>query len=244
MKKKYLVMIVGLFIILPLVFLTYYFFNLFTSKGLPGGKEVKASHFIDSTPGHGDVYSTSPINITINFDFDLIETSSINMISAGTNYDELTVGSVQVTNNSTTLQKELKPSIRDDTYQVTYKACFKNNKCSDGMFFFTIDSGKRAEYKDFRGKKDVTVDMKELKFLPEKILISPGTKVIWKNLDQENHYVNTETHPAHSYFTIQNSSKILTGQEFSASFTKEGQYNYHCSAHFPQHMVGSILVSK
>jgi plastocyanin len=88
----------------------------------------------------------------------------------------------------------------------------------------------------------VTVHLNELAFQEAKIMLSPGTRVTWVNDEGVGHFVNTETHPEHTYFTPQNSRELKQGESFTVSFDTPGQYNYHCSAHVPQGMLGSILV--
>jgi plastocyanin len=131
----------------------------------------------------------------------------------------------------------------DGEYQVRYKACWPDKSCHDGQFSFAIDSSKQAEYQDMRGQSEVTIHMKDLMFQQSRILISPGTKVTWVNDEPVGHFVNTETHPEHTYFTPQNSREIKHSESFTTTFDLPGQYNYHCSAHVPEGMLGSIVVS-
>ena len=67
------------------------------------------------------------------------------------------------------------------------------------------------------------------------------TGVDW--LEDAGHFINTESHPEHTYFPEQSSTEIKKGGDFSLVFEKPGQYNYHCSAHVPQGMLGSIIVA-
>ncbi len=129
----------------------------------------------------------------------------------------------------------------DGQYKVTYNACWPDRSCHDGQFEFAIDRTRASSYQDLTGKSEVTVKMSEIKFQPQNIKISRGTKVTWVNDDSVEHYVNTESHPAHTYFPTQNSRALTLGQSFSVTFEKAGAYPYHCSAHGSV-MMGSILV--
>ena len=60
-------------------------------------------------------------------------------------------------------------------------------------------------------------------------------------MDDAAHYVNTDSHPGHTYFPVQNSASIAKGQYYSTTFVTAGQYNYHCSANYPE-MVASLIV--
>jgi len=83
--------------------------------------------------------------------------------------------------------------------------------------------------------------MDETSFRPAGILISPGTTVVWSNSDPFEHFVNTDSHPAHTYYPEQNSRGLAQGATFAVTFTRPGAYPYHCSAHAGV-MTGMIVV--
>ena len=204
-------------------------------------QQVKTPHFLDSTPFHGEVYSAQPINVTVNFDFDLAQKSKISVISL--NGSEWTEDEVLIEDNKTALKKNLKQGAPDGWYFVKYTTCWPDGSCHDGQFNFSIDSAKKLEYLDLRGKSEVEIKMKDLKFNQNKIIISPKTKVTWTNEDDAGHFVNTETHPEHTYYPVQNSGELTKSQSFAITFEVPGQYNYHCSAHVPEGMIASLIVS-
>jgi plastocyanin len=92
-----------------------------------------------------------------------------------------------------------------------------------------------------RNRAEVAVAMSDISFRPASIIISPGTRVTWTNGDIVEHFVNTDSHPAHTYFLQQNSRGLAAGASFSVIFTQPGAYPYHCSAHAAQ-MTGMIVV--
>jgi plastocyanin len=92
------------------------------------------------------------------------------------------------------------------------------------------------------GKSEVMVDMKDLKFQPARIVVSRGTKVTWVNKEATIHFVNTDPHPSHNNLPGLNSLDVKEGQAYSYAFNQAGEWAYHCSAHFPQGMVGSVIV--
>jgi len=233
-------LLVGLSVIVLIVAaLGYFFFQQNKDLG-DTNEQKKTPHFLDSTPLHDDVYAAQPINVTINFDFDLVEGSKISVTSTdGTDWAN---GKVKIEDNKTALKKDLKQGMPDGDYKVAYTACWPDGSCHDGFFWFKIDSSKKVEYQDLRNTKEVTVDMKEISFVQEKIIISSGTKVTWVNADTVEHFVNTQTHPEHTYFPPQNSRSLGEGVTFSTIFEIPGQYDYHCSTHADQ-MHGSIIVS-
>jgi plastocyanin len=201
---------------------------------------VKTPHFLDSTPAHGEVYAAQPINITLNFDFDLAAGSGITVRSAdGREWQE---GGAVIADAQTALQIPLKQGMPDGRYEVAYTACWPDQSCHDGRFSFSVETARQSEYRDLRGQDQVTIHMKDFAFQESKIMLSPGTAVTWVNDEATGHFVNTETHPEHTYFTPQNSREIGKGESFTVAFDAPGQYNYHCSAHVPQGMLGSLIV--
>jgi len=126
-------------------------------------------------------------------------------------------------------------------FTVKYKACWPDGSCHDGSFQFAIDSISARSYIDETGKKEVTISLSSLKFDPQNIRISKGTKVTWVNNEEVEHYINTDSHPAHTYFLAQNSKALKKGESFSLVFDQIGIYPYHCSVH-PSSMTGNLLV--
>lgn len=203
-------------------------------------KVKTASYFVDSTPTSGEVYAAQPINVTLNFSRDLTGESTLSVSDqSGSNIGD---GNLKIEDNLTALKMDLKDSLPNGLYKVNYNACFAKG-CERGEYDFTIDSKLKKDFTDMRGKKEITVKMYDFEFENKMIIVSAGTKVVWENNGEEIHFVNTETHPEHTYFPQQNSLEIKSGETFSATFLKPGQYNYHCSAHVPQGMLGSIIVS-
>lgn len=205
------------------------------------GEQVRVPNFVDSTPQHDETYAAAPVNITVNFNLDIVPGSKISVLDA--NRLEWAEGEVLIEGTNTILKRGLRPGMPDGNYMVNYTACRAGGTCSDGQFKFSIDSTKLSEYQDLRGQSAVTIKMREVKFEAARIIISPATKVTWINEDSFGHYVNTETHPQHTYFPSQNSREIKGDETFETIFETAGQYNYHCSTHWPG-MVGSIIVSK
>jgi plastocyanin len=87
----------------------------------------------------------------------------------------------------------------------------------------------------------VTIKISETMFKPKNVKVSSGTKVTWINDEDVEHYVNTYSHPAHTYYPGQNSKALKRGESYSVVFSKSGAYPYHCSAHADS-MVANILV--
>jgi plastocyanin len=205
------------------------------------GAEVKAPRFNDSTPSAGAVYAAQPINITLNFSVDLVaESSAISVKSS--DGEEWASGPVLIEDQNTAMKRELDQGMPEGDYAVSYRAALANGNEGDGRFSFSIDNTLRAKYVDLKGRAQVTIRMMHLKFDPEYAVVSPGTTVTWINEEAAPHFVNTETHPEYTYYPPMNSTELAQGQGFSLELETPGQYDYHCSLHHPQGMLGSIIV--
>jgi plastocyanin len=125
---------------------------------------------------------------------------------------------------------------------VIYNACWPDGSCHDGQFQFGVNSQLAITYTDMTGQGEVFVEMTNLSFQPPKIIIDAGTTVTWTNIDAGvEHFINSDSHPAHTYYPQQNSRGLAQGDSFSAVFEKPGSYPYHCSAH-AETMKGEIVV--
>jgi plastocyanin len=153
---------------------------------------------------------------------------------------EYATGETIIDENKLAMRRTMDSNAPDGLYEVTYKACWPDGSCHDGYFRFAIDRSIVQVYEDLRGRSEVAVAMQNIAFLPRDIYISRGTKVIWTNEDGVTHYVNTDSHPAHTYYPEMNSRALNEGATYSITFDTPGIYLYHCSAH--TNMEGSIIV--
>ncbi len=112
-------------------------------------------------------------------------------------------------------------------------------------------------YFDLRGQKKVLIDIKGFDFTPQRILISPGTEMIWRNDDRVFHSVNFDSQPASPPASpnrgeslggptspgslIENSALLKTGELFIKVLDSPGTYKYHSSDN-PETITGIIIV--
>ena len=204
------------------------------------GIPKKSAHYETNTPSHGQTLAGVPINIVIDFNFDLADNSTISITKGGKEYG---IGSIVIDSNKLSMRREIDPFAPDGAYVVNYVACWPDRSCHDGNFKFAIDRSLREGFVDMKGQKEVMLTVKDFSFNPRDIIVSPGTLITWVNEDEAVHYVNTDSHPAHTYYLLQNSLGIKRGDSFSVSFDKAGIYPYHCSAHASV-MRGNILVEE
>ena len=200
--------------------------------------EKKTPHYESSTPANDMILAAAPPNVTIDFNFDLSDKSSIELTKDGSDYGS---GQTSVDENKLAMRHAMKPDAPDGLYLVKYTACWPDNSCHDGQFSFELDRTKINAFKDMRGQKEVTVKMSQIMFEPMELRISKGTKVTWVNDDEATHYVNTDSHPAHTHIPALNSKALKKGDSYSFTFEDTGAYPYHCSAHAST-MTGAIVV--
>jgi len=198
----------------------------------------KSAHYESNTPAHGTTLVGVPINIVIDFNFDLAKPSAIKILKEGKDYG---IGDTIIDSSKLAMRRNMSPDAPNGSYTVEYKACWPDGSCHDGSFQFTVDRSQVGGYEDQTGKKEVTIKLSQIQFNPQNIKVSKGTKVTWVNDETVEHYVNTDSHPAHTYYPAQNSKLLQKGEQFSLTFDQSGIYPYHCSAHASS-MIGSLLV--
>jgi plastocyanin len=83
--------------------------------------------------------------------------------------------------------------------------------------------------------QEVTIEIKDFKFNPDSVTLSPGTKVTWVNKDSTDHTVTSDVAGG-----ALASPFIKPGESWSFSFMPEVTYRYHCAPH--PYMQGTIVV--
>jgi plastocyanin len=198
----------------------------------------KSAHYETNTPSHGATLAGVPINVVIDFNFDLAKPSEIKILKDGQDYG---VGETIIDNNKLSMRRDMDLNSPDGKYKVVYNACWPDTSCHDGSFEFAINKELAKSFVDETGSSEIVVKLSDTKFMPQDIKIKKGTTITWVNDDNSDHYINTDSHPAHTYFLDQNSRSLKKGDTYSVTFDTAGIYPYHCSAHEAT-MKGSILV--
>ena len=198
----------------------------------------KSAHYESNTPAHGAVLAGAPINIVIDFNFDLAKPSEMKVINDGKDYG---VGETIIDSSKLALRRKVSVDAQDGLYTVEYKACWPDGSCHNGNFQFAIDRSKAANFDDQTGEKEVIVKLSQIQFEPKNVKVSKGTQITWINDDEVDHYINTDSHPGHTYYPPQNSKLLKKGESFELIFNQAGIYPYHCSAHATS-MIGAVLV--
>lgn len=198
----------------------------------------KSAHYESNTPEHGAILAGVPVNVVIDFNFDLVKGSDIKIEMSGRNYG---AGETMIDANKLSMRRKMDPASLDGLYTVSYKACWADGSCHDGQFQFKIDRLSASDFSDMTAKKEVKINLQNTAFSPAKVKVSKGTRVTWENLDSIIHTVNTNSHPAHTYYLNQNSKDLKKGDTYSVTFNESGIYLYHCTPH-ATFMHGQILV--
>ncbi|MBI3537324.1 MAG: copper resistance protein CopC, partial [Chloroflexi bacterium] len=201
--------------------------------------QIAPAHFVDSSPTHGDQFARAPAQVLINFDVSLQNNSAITI----TRDDQPILITTRVIGQySLTLAATLPADAGDGQYRVKYKACLPDKSCPEGQFIFTVNSNSSSTYVDLTGKSDVTIRMKDIKFSPARIRVSPGAKITWVNDDPIPHFVNSDPHPSHNALPALNSFDLAPDARYAFTFDQPGEWAYHCSAHADAKMIGRVLV--
>ena len=82
----------------------------------------------------------------------------------------------------------------------------------------------------------VTVEIENLAFTPQDIMIPVGETVQWINLDLVLHTSTSDT-------LVWDSGLLSNGDTFEFTFNDAGVYPYHCGVH-PLTMTGSVTVGE
>ncbi len=198
----------------------------------------KSAHYESNTPEHGSILAGVPINVVIDFNFDLAKNSEIKIINNEIDYG---VGETEIDDNLLAMRRAMKSDSPNGIYTVEYNACWPDTSCHKGSFQFAVSDLEAESYFDQTDSANVVIKMTNVRFTPQNIKIKAGTTITWINDDEVEHYVNTDSHPAHTFFPEQNSKLLKKGEEFALTFNKKGVFPYHCSAH-AANMVGSLVV--
>ena len=78
-----------------------------------------------------------------------------------------------------------------------------------------------------RAKADITIDMRNIQFLPKSARVEVGDTVLWKNSDSVAHTVTKQSGPGPKF----DSGTIAPGGTFTYTFKRPGKIDYLCTIH-------------
>jgi plastocyanin len=99
---------------------------------------------------------------------------------------------------------------------------------------FPSDRITWQQFADAYEPADKEVSIEGLAFVPDSILVVPGTTVRWTNNDNVTHTVTSD--PAGLF----NSGPLQPGESFEYRFDAPGSYSYICTIH--PSMTGAVIV--
>ena len=94
-----------------------------------------AAHFVSSNPKHGETLGMLPEKLSLNFDFTLAKNSTIAISKDGA---PLATMAPEYDARSLMMSTALPKTAGAGTYVVSYKACWPDQSCHDGLFAFVV----------------------------------------------------------------------------------------------------------
>src|SRR3989344_4285617 len=150
----------------------------------------KSAHYESNAPEHALTLAGAPVNVVINFNFDLAKPSEIKIERDGKDFG---VGETVIDGNKLSMRRNMDSTASEGVYTANYNACWPDGSCHDGSFQFAIDKSLGAGFVDETDKNEVEIKMSQIMFSPKDIKVSKGTKIRWVNDDSVGHYINTDS---------------------------------------------------
>lgn len=86
----------------------------------------------------------------------------------------------------------------------------------------------------------VTVILTEDGFVPDEIVIAPGSSVTWVNQAGKTATVDSGPHPAHTDYASLNLGSFNSGETLTLTFDTKGKFEFH--NHFDESQAGTVIV--
>ncbi len=106
-----------------------------TAQPITFSSPKKSAHYVSNTPAHGTTLTTPPGEVTITFNFDLSNESSMTITNDGIDYG---VDDPRFDNNKLVIRRSFDPNAPKGLYAVNYNACWPDGSCHDGNFQFAL----------------------------------------------------------------------------------------------------------
>jgi plastocyanin len=99
----------------------------------------------------------------------------------------------------------------------------------------TATGGSKAPARIELHRQVVQVTIRNFAFEPARIVVSPGTRIVWRNEDEDPHTVTSDA-PSGGL----SSPALETGSRFATVLKQVGTITYHCTIH--PYMHGAVVV--
>ncbi len=101
----------------------------------PGTFEnIKTPHFVSSNPENNAVLTKGPSQVTINFNFNLVAGSAIQVLA---NENDVVAQPAKISADKLSMTALINP-VEPANYKVNYTACWPDGSCHNGSFGFTV----------------------------------------------------------------------------------------------------------
>ena len=111
---------------------------------------------------------------------------------------------------------------------LTFAACGDDDDDDGGGSASTTTTEQtETEAPSAKNGETVTVDMKDIQFVPKNLTVKAGTTVEWTNSDQVPHTVTKDGGPGADF----DSGNVDPGGTFEQPFEEPGKVDYVCTIH-------------
>ena len=106
------------------------------------------------------------------------------------------------------------------------------------------DGQEYVTEKFINADKDEThiVEIKDMKFVPENIVIEVGDTIKWINEEGVHNVNGKQSHKRNKDNPESFGNEVGSDWTYSHTFTKPGKYTYHCDPHLGMDQVGTVTV--
>lgn len=147
--------------------------------------EQRVSSFEKGLPAHAETVPATPMFVVIQTKGTAANESSVNI---NRDNQDFGTGSTIVESEGKVLRRAMVSNAPEGIYTVNYRICGTDANCQNGNFQFKVDKDSTNGFKDLTNQSNVTVNINaDGKLDPEKIIVSRGTSITWKNNDNSSH---------------------------------------------------------
>ncbi len=97
-------------------------------------ENIKSAHYVSSDPANNALLTAPASKVTLNFNFDLVSPSKIQVSRDGT---DVTGGPIQISNDKLSMSVPVNAQATGN-YKVTYTSCWPDGSCHNGSFGFSV----------------------------------------------------------------------------------------------------------
>lgn len=184
---------------------------------------INAGSFSRSLPAHAETVPAGPLNVLVMLNGTATRESSVTVKYNDVDYAN---GSTSIDANGQVLRRDLKDSLPDGIYTVSYRICGTDTKCQDGSYQFKVDSNARGGYQTLTGRNAITISMDSEGFNPANIIVNKGTRLTWRNNTKSNYSLYPGTEEVKKYYPNLNSGPIRENGTYTFTVTERGFVPY------------------